>query len=413
MVERRGLAQPALEAALLFLAPLEAERVEQLDAVVAPRVVAGRDRHPARRAQLSHQRRHRRRGHHARVGDLGPGGDQAALHPARDLGRAVAGIAAERHQRPIGAGAQRLAQRPTHARDGVGIDRRLPKLPRIPSVPKIELMRTRGDLEATRASCDRLGRVLRTQRDRQTLSTAARAPPRRGRCSTQHLDQRIGGVERDRLLEAVGAPPDRDRRENGIAALEARLRSLDRHVLGLRGVLALDRSRRRLAARVGHHAQPLLDLAIDVERDAVGRDRDHVDPRRPRDVTLVEHDLLDAGARRQAHHRAHLERREVQDRLLAAAHAHRQRAGRIHQDVSLRRVVGHRHVGERALARGALAAAVREHQPEHDRGHQRQQSQRPQAMWHAPPSPRPPRCAARAPGACRDSCAARASPGRA
>jgi len=76
---------------------------------------------------------------HPRVAHLDPTGEEAGGQPAADLGRALAGIAAEHHpgcRAVFSTLAQRRGQMDGERRDGAAFERRLAERPRMPSVPK-------------------------------------------------------------------------------------------------------------------------------------------------------------------------------------------------------------------------------------------------------------------------------------
>ena len=103
---------------------LEAVGAEELDAVVAPRIVRGGDDHAGVKAVLAGQERDGGRGYDAGALDAGSGRAQAGGERGGDPGARFAGIAAEEHGGLRGGFAQRMGEGKACCVDGGGVERR-------------------------------------------------------------------------------------------------------------------------------------------------------------------------------------------------------------------------------------------------------------------------------------------------
>ena len=109
--------QRLLEAPLVPLPPFVAGSVEQLDAVVLMRVVAGGNGNAGRGAELAHQPGYARCRHHAAVPHTGPTGGQTLGQPGAQGRCRLAGIARQHHHRALLGGGQDPRQLAAERRD--------------------------------------------------------------------------------------------------------------------------------------------------------------------------------------------------------------------------------------------------------------------------------------------------------
>jgi hypothetical protein len=102
---------------------LEAVRAEELDSVVLPGIVRGRDHHPRLKAVGAGEEGDGRGGHNARAFDADAGLAQSGGESGGDPGAGLACVAAQNDARLCGGVAQGVAEGQTGSVDGGGVQR--------------------------------------------------------------------------------------------------------------------------------------------------------------------------------------------------------------------------------------------------------------------------------------------------